>query len=85
MYAQLGEFVSSESASSLHIAFRFGRNDCRSNVCRLSATGLGWDRAFGHVFGDHVEGNIDEQYKRWVEIDEKGAVEPVWQAFELFN
>ncbi|THH18995.1 hypothetical protein EW146_g2084 [Bondarzewia mesenterica] len=56
-----------------------------SSVCRLSAVGYGWDRAFGHGFVDHVEGDIDEEHNRWVEIDEKGVVEPVWQPFEVFN
>ena len=52
-----------------------------SNVCKLAAVGLGWDRAFGKV---DTMGNVDEKGKHWVEIDEKGQVRPVWHAFELF-
>ncbi|KAF9486409.1 hypothetical protein BDN70DRAFT_869942 [Pholiota conissans] len=53
-----------------------------STVCRLSPIGLGWDRAFGKV---NAMGEIDAQSKRWVDVDEKGLVVPVWQAFQLFN
>lgn len=52
-----------------------------SSVCRLSAVGLGWDRAFGAV--DDM-GVIDEDGKRWVEIDNRAQIMPVWQPFELF-
>jgi len=52
-----------------------------SNVCKMAAVGLGWDRAFGQV--DSM-GYIDENHKRWIEIDQKGVIVPVWQAFELF-
>ncbi|KAF5312252.1 hypothetical protein D9619_002767 [Psilocybe cf. subviscida] len=52
-----------------------------SSVCRLSAVGLGWERSFGKV--DEM-GYIDEKTRHWVEVDEKGQVEPVWQAFQLF-
>jgi len=52
-----------------------------SGICRLSAVGLGWDRAFGAT-GDM--GVIDEQRKRWVEIDNRDAITPVWEAFKLF-
>ncbi|RDB29466.1 hypothetical protein Hypma_016066 [Hypsizygus marmoreus] len=52
-----------------------------SNVCKLSAVGLGWDRAFGAV--DDM-GYVDEKRKRWVEIDQKGQIVPVWEPFELF-
>jgi hypothetical protein len=52
-----------------------------SSVCRLSAVGLGWDRAFGAV--DKM-GSIDEQGKRWVEIDNRDVVRPVWEAYQLF-
>ncbi|KAA1471440.1 hypothetical protein DENSPDRAFT_837431 [Dentipellis sp. KUC8613] len=55
-----------------------------SSVCRLSAVGLGWDRAFGFGFKKHDEGDIDEEHKRWIEVDEAGVVDPVWQAFEMF-
>jgi len=53
-----------------------------SNVCKLSAIGLGWDRAFGSV--DEM-GYMDDNHKRWVDIDEKGEVIPVWTPFELFQ
>jgi len=52
-----------------------------SSVCRLAAVGLGWGRAFGHI--DEM-GVIDKQNDRWVDVDQKGQVIPVWQAFELF-
>jgi hypothetical protein len=52
-----------------------------SNVCKLAAVGLGWDRAFGNV---DTMGNVDEEGKHWVEIDENGQFRPVWHAFELF-
>ncbi|EPQ60231.1 hypothetical protein GLOTRDRAFT_52191 [Gloeophyllum trabeum ATCC 11539] len=58
-----------------------------SNICKMAAVGLGWDNAFG--FGDplvdHSMGEIDEDEKRWVEIDQQGTVAPAWTAFELFN
>jgi len=41
-----------------------------SNVCRLSAIGLGWDWAFESEF--------------WVDVDMKGALEPPWEGFRLF-
>ncbi|KAG5654158.1 hypothetical protein H0H81_006870 [Sphagnurus paluster] len=52
-----------------------------SNVCKMAAVGLGWERAFGVV--DSM-GYLDDAHKRWVEIDQKGTVVPVWQPFELF-
>lgn len=52
-----------------------------SNICRLAAVGLGWERAFGAV--DEM-GYLDEKLKRWVEIDQKGQIVPVWEPFELF-
>lgn len=52
-----------------------------SNICKMAAVGLGWDKAFGKV--DEM-GYIDEKRKGWVEIEEKGRVVPVWTAFELF-
>lgn len=52
-----------------------------SNVCRLAPIGMGWEAAFGHV--DQM-GNIDGKIDRWVEIDQKGFILPVWEAFELF-
>lgn len=53
-----------------------------SNICKLSAVGLGWDRAFGTV---NDMGLMDEKTKGWVEIDNGGQIAPVWEAFELFT
>ncbi|KII93291.1 hypothetical protein PLICRDRAFT_26569 [Plicaturopsis crispa FD-325 SS-3] len=53
-----------------------------SSVCRISAVGLGWETAFGHV---KDSGEVDEEGKGWVEIDNRDTVQPVWQPFELFN
>ncbi|KAF8899274.1 hypothetical protein BD779DRAFT_1666971 [Infundibulicybe gibba] len=52
-----------------------------ANACKMAAVGLGWERAFGKV--DKM-GNIDNENKRWVEIDQKGHIVPVWRPFELF-
>ncbi|KAF5385381.1 hypothetical protein D9615_001072 [Tricholomella constricta] len=52
-----------------------------SNVCTMAAVGLGWDDAFGTV---GAMGHIDDDHKRWVEIDQRGAIVPVWAPFELF-
>ncbi|KDQ63088.1 hypothetical protein JAAARDRAFT_29085 [Jaapia argillacea MUCL 33604] len=56
-----------------------------SNICKMTAVGLGWERAFGYGNGRHEDGNINESSKRWVEIDNNGAIAPIWQAFELFT
>ena len=59
-------------------------NECArhsSNICKLSALGLGWEVAFGQV--DEM-GKVDDDQKRWVEIDQKGRIVPVWVPFELF-
>jgi len=53
-----------------------------SSVCRLSAIGLGWDRGFGIV---KKMGEIDDNAKGWVEIDNASGIDPSWEAFELFN
>ncbi|KAF8203871.1 hypothetical protein BJ912DRAFT_1052647 [Pholiota molesta] len=53
-----------------------------STVCRLTPIGLGWERAFGKV---NEMGDLDAQGKRWIDVDEKGLIVPVWQAFQLFN
>lgn len=53
-----------------------------SNVCKLSAVGLGWDRAFGSV---NEMGEMDRKMRGWVEIDNAGQIEPMWEAFELFS
>lgn len=56
-----------------------------SNICRLSAVGLGWDRAFGFDDGgDHHNGVINDKAKRWIELDNRGAITPSWTAFEVF-
>ena len=68
-----------------------------SNVCKIAAIGFGWERAFGFdpadregastssaQHGANVQDTIDEARKRWVEIDDKGNIAPVWRAFELF-
>ena len=53
-----------------------------SNICKLSAVGLGWERAFGSV--DDM-GEMEKDTKGWVEIDNAGNIAPVWEAFQLFN
>ncbi|EIN14358.1 hypothetical protein PUNSTDRAFT_49178 [Punctularia strigosozonata HHB-11173 SS5] len=55
-----------------------------SNVCRMAAVGFGWQGAFGLEGGDHEDGSMDNGRKRWVEIDNAGAIVPQWDAFELF-
>lgn len=56
-----------------------------SNVCKIAALGLGWDRAFGFDDGaDHTNGYINDAKKRWVELDNRGTVSPSWKAFEIF-
>ncbi|GJE89491.1 hypothetical protein PsYK624_055920 [Phanerochaete sordida] len=57
-----------------------------SNVCRLSAVGLGWERAFG--FGhddDPSDGSINDAKKRWIDLDNRGTVAPSWTSFEVFS
>ncbi|KAI0964082.1 hypothetical protein AcW1_000984 [Taiwanofungus camphoratus] len=55
-----------------------------SNACKLSAVGLGWDRAFGFGDnGDYSRGDINQAQKRWVEIDNRDAVSPAWRGFDL--
>jgi len=44
----------------------------KSTICTTMALGLGFDRAFASDRG-----------LRWIDIDGKGDVEPVWQAFRL--
>ncbi len=57
-----------------------------SNVCRLSAVGLGWARAFGLADGkDHSDGLINDEKKRWIELDNRGIISPMWSAFEVFG
>ncbi|KAJ7657991.1 hypothetical protein B0H17DRAFT_1021236 [Mycena rosella] len=52
-----------------------------SVVCKLSAVGLGWQRAFGAV--DEM-GYIEKDTRRWVDVDTKGRVVPVWDAFQAY-
>lgn len=52
-----------------------------SAVCKLAAVVLGWDRAFGEV---NRIGRTDTNAMRWIEIDLKGSVIPVWEPYELF-
>ena len=52
-----------------------------SSVCRLAAVGMGWEKAFGQV--DDM-GSIDTNGKGWIDVDQKGQIIPVWEAFELF-
>ncbi|KAF9516073.1 hypothetical protein BS47DRAFT_1381245 [Hydnum rufescens UP504] len=44
----------------------------KSTICKMMAIGLGFDRAFDHDKG-----------LQWIEIDAKGIIEPVWEAFTL--
>ena len=55
-----------------------------SNVCKISAIGLGWERAFGFNGGEPKDGAINDEKKRWIELDNKGIVSPEWSAFEVF-
>jgi hypothetical protein len=42
---------------------------------------MGWEKAFGQV--DDM-GNMDNNGKGWIDVDQKGQIIPVWEAFELF-
>ena len=50
--------------------------------------GLGWERAFGFEAGDPPPYDdrmtMDEDRKRWIEIDNAGSIDPVWRALEMF-
>ncbi|KAK7063923.1 hypothetical protein R3P38DRAFT_2675261 [Favolaschia claudopus] len=52
-----------------------------SVVCKLSAVALGWQRAFGTVDG---MGEIEKGTRRWMDVDLKGRVVPVWEAFQVY-
>ncbi|KAJ7897235.1 hypothetical protein B0H14DRAFT_397637 [Mycena olivaceomarginata] len=52
-----------------------------SVVCDLSAVGLGWTRAFGTV---DAMGEIEKDTRRWVDVDLKGRVVPVWEPFKVY-
>ncbi|KAJ7459057.1 hypothetical protein B0H11DRAFT_177573 [Mycena galericulata] len=51
-----------------------------SVVCKAAAIGLGWKRAFGDM--DDM-GYIDRDNMRWVDVDSKGRITPVWQAYQV--
>ena len=48
--------------------------DCdRSNICRMSAIGFGFERAFGFDGdGDYYAGNPNKERARWVDVDVDG-------------
>ncbi|KAI1793080.1 hypothetical protein LXA43DRAFT_1127471 [Ganoderma leucocontextum] len=55
-----------------------------SNVCRVSALGFGFERAFGFDDdGDHYSGDPNTARARWVDVDVEGRIVPAWHAFEL--
>ncbi|KAI9513121.1 hypothetical protein F5148DRAFT_1273348 [Russula earlei] len=55
-----------------------------SNVCKMAAVGLDWDRAFGYGYRDDSAGEVNQEHARWIEVDEKGSISPPWRPFELF-
>lgn len=57
---------------------------CSSNICKLSAVALGWDRAFGFDANDAQQMDIDNSRKRWVDVDDAGKIAPSWRAFDMF-
>ena len=53
-------------------------------MCRVSALGFGFDRAFGFDDdGDHYSGDPNAARARWVDVDVEGRIVPAWHAFEL--
>ncbi|KAJ6520177.1 hypothetical protein C8R45DRAFT_51738 [Mycena sanguinolenta] len=52
-----------------------------SVVCKLSAVGLGWKRAFGAV---GQMGEIEKDARRWMDVDLKGRVVPVWDPLQAY-
>lgn len=51
----------------------------------MAAVGLGWNRAMGFEEGAEDEmGNPNKDKRRWVEIDNAGAVSPQWDGYEPF-
>jgi len=52
-----------------------------SVVCKLSAVALGWKRSFGVV--DKM-GEIEQEARRWMDVDLKGRVVPVWEPVQLY-
>ncbi len=55
-----------------------------SDVCKMAAVALDWDRAFGYGFRDDTPGEVNQAHARWIEVDEKGNLSPPWRAFQLF-
>lgn len=55
-----------------------------SNVCKMAAVALDWDRAFGYGFRDDSTGEVNQAHARWIEVDQKGDISPPWKAFQLF-
>ncbi|KAH9969145.1 hypothetical protein BC827DRAFT_1121921 [Russula dissimulans] len=55
-----------------------------SNVCKMVAVALDWDRAFGYGYRDDSAGEVNQERARWIEVDEKGSMSPSWRPFELF-
>jgi len=55
-----------------------------SNVCKMAAVALDWDRAFGYGFRDDSAGEVNQAHARWIEVDQKGDISPSWKAFQLF-
>lgn len=64
-----------------------------SNVCKIAAVGFGWDRAFGFegipynsngLSHEESQDTVSEKHKRWIEVDDKSNIAPVWRAFEMF-
>jgi len=50
----------------------------------MAAVALGWDRAFGYGFRDDSAGEVNLEHARWIEVDEKGNINPPWRPFELY-
>jgi len=75
------EFVQSGRITLMYLNLELSQIHSSSNVCKMMAVGLGWDRAFGKV--DEM-GQPDEDLKGWVEVEERGKIVPIWTAFELF-
>jgi hypothetical protein len=55
-----------------------------SNVCKMAAVALDWDRAFGYGFKDDSAGEVNQEHARWIEVDEKGSIAPPWRPFDMF-
>lgn len=60
-----------------------------SNFCKIAATGLGWERAFGFDTeslrdNPNAQASSNKERQRWIDIDSRGLIEPEWRAFQLF-